>query len=141
MATVCTPPINCEVDNPLVAGITKSVEPTMRALSALPVRVSLSAIIDPRTRPFPLILIIGLLFYFVLLQPERKRRRQHEEMLAKLKKNDRVLVLGGIYGTVVNVNKDAGDVTIKVDESSNARIRITRSSISQIVEEAETKEK
>ena len=91
--------------------------------------------------PFPLLIIIGLLFYFVLLQPERKRRRQHEELLAKLKKNDRILTLSGIYGTVVNVNKDAGDVTIKVDEATNARIRITRNSIGQIIAENEAKEK
>ena len=91
--------------------------------------------------PLPLIVIIGLLFYFVLLQPERKRRRKHEEMLAKLKKNDRILTLGGIYGTVVNVNKDTGDVTIKVDEATNARLRITRNSIGQIIPENEAKEK
>ena len=60
-------------------------------------------------------------------------------MLGKLKKNDRILTLGGIYGTVVSVQKDAGDVTIKVDESSNARLRITRSSIGQILHEDEAK--
>ena len=88
----------------------------------------------------PLFLIIGLLFYFVLLQPERKRRRQHQEMLERLKKNDRILTGGGIYGTVVSVHKDAGDVTIKVDESSNARMRITRSSIGQILHQDDAKE-
>lgn len=85
--------------------------------------------------------VIGLLFYFVLLQPERKRRRQHDEMLRNIKQNDRVLTVSGIYGTVVNVHKDAGDVTIKVDENTNAKIRITRSSIGQIVTEGGTTEK
>jgi len=88
----------------------------------------------------PLILIIVLLFYFILLQPERKRRRQHQEMLGGLKKNDRILTASGIYGTVVNVHQDAGDVTIKVDENSNAKIRITRGSIGQVILDSDTKD-
>lgn len=90
----------------------------------------------------PLIIILGALFYFVLIHPERKRRRQHDQMLKSLKKNDRVLTVSGIYGTVVNVNNNnAGDITIKVDESSNAKLRITRSSIGQILTEGEPSEK
>ena len=87
--------------------------------------------------PLPLFVIIGLLFYFVLLQPERKRRQQHAELLASLKKNDRILTHGGIYGTVVNIHGDSGDVTIRIDENSNTRVRITRNSIGQIITEGE----
>ena len=91
--------------------------------------------------PLPPILIIVALFYFILWQPERKKRRQHEVLLGKLKKNDRVLTVGGIYGTVVNVHADVGDVTIKVDENSNTRLRITRSSISQVIKDQEHADK
>ena len=89
---------------------------------------------DPFGMMMPLI-AIGFLFYFLMIKPERKRRRKHEEMLGKLKKNDRIVTVGGIYGTVVNVQKDAEDVTIKVDENSNTRIRITRGSIGQVVKD------
>lgn len=81
------------------------------------------------------LIAIGFLFYFLMIMPERKRRRKHEEMLGKLKKNDRIVTTGGIYGTVVNVQKDAEDVSIKVDENSNTRIRITRGSIGQVVKD------
>lgn len=91
--------------------------------------------------PLPLIGIIGLMFYFILWKPEQNKRRQHKEMLAKLKKNDRVLTLAGIYGTVVNVHTEGGDVTIKVDENSNTRLRITRGSIGQIITEQKQSDK
>jgi len=83
--------------------------------------------------PLPPILIIIVLFYFILWMPERKKRRAHEDLLAKLKKNDRVLTVGGIYGTVVNLHSENGDLTIKVDENSNTRMRITRGSVSQVI--------
>ena len=82
---------------------------------------------------WPPLIVIGLLFYFMLIWPERKRKREHEEMLANLKKNDRIVTVGGIYGTIVNVQKDAEDVSIKVDESSNTRLRITRNSIGRVI--------
>lgn len=88
--------------------------------------------------PFNLLMpmvLIGLLFYFLLVMPERKRRKQHEGMLGALKKNDEVITTGGIYGTVVNVQKDADYVTIRVDESSNTRIKIARSYIGTVLKD------
>ena len=82
----------------------------------------------------PLVLI-GILFYFMLLRPEQRKRATHEKMLDALKKNDRVVTVGGIHGTVVNVNKDQQEVTVKVDESSNTKLRINRSAISRVVTE------
>ena len=90
--------------------------------------------LDPFTMFMPFILI-AMLFYFLLWMPEKKKRRQHEELLSNLKKNDRIVTVGGIYGTVVNVPKDSDDVTIRVDENSNTRLRITRASVGKILRE------
>lgn len=73
-------------------------------------------------------IIIGVLFYFMLIRPERRRRTELDQMLENLKKNDRVVTIGGIHGTVVNVQKE--DVTIKVDETT--RLRVLRSAISRV---------
>ena len=70
----------------------------------------------------PLFVIIGFMFYLIILKPDKKRRRQQEQMLTSLKKNDRILTQSGIYGTVVNIHADGGDITIKVDENSNTRM-------------------
>ena len=89
----------------------------------------------------PFMIVLGVLFYLMVLRPENKRRSESEQMRKDLKKNDRVLTIGGIYGTVVNIHGDTGDVTIKVDENSNTRMRITRSSIGQIIKESDDEEK
>ena len=78
-------------------------------------------------------IVIGLLFYFILLRPDRRKRQELETMLSQLKKNDRVVTVGGIFGTVVQAPQGAEDVTLKVDESSNTRIRVLRSSISRVL--------
>jgi preprotein translocase subunit YajC len=81
---------------------------------------------------FPLI-VIFVLFYFMLIRPERRRRATLGHMLDNLKKNDRVVTVGGIVGTVVNVQKGSEEVTIKVDESTNTKLRVIRSSIARVL--------
>ena len=54
-------------------------------------------------------------------------------MLAAVKKNDRVITAGGIYGVVTNVNAEADEVTVKVDETTNTKLRVTLSSVSRVL--------
>lgn len=76
--------------------------------------------------------LIGILFYVMILRPENRKRAAHAQMLEALKKHDRIVTAGGIYGTVANASKGE-DVTIIVDENSNTRLRILRSSISRVI--------
>jgi preprotein translocase subunit YajC len=77
----------------------------------------------------PIILIFGAL-YFIMIRPSQKREQnQRLALLASLKKNDRVLTSGGIIGIVALVNDKEDEVTLKVDESSNVRLRVLKSSI------------
>lgn len=73
---------------------------------------------------FPLILMmIG--FWFLLIQPQRKKQKQHQQMLSKLAPGDKVVTAGGICGTITLVKKDR--FQIKVDDST--RIDVVKSSI------------
>lgn len=85
----------------------------------------------------PLIVMIGVLFYFMILRPETQRRGDQEKMHKELKKNDRVLTIGGIYGTIVNATAGSEDITIKVDESTNTKLRVTRSAVQKILNQKE----
>jgi len=77
------------------------------------------------------IVAIVILFYFLMLRPARQREKQQRDMIMnQLKKNDEVLTSAGIIGTVANIKDD--EVTLKVDDSANVRLRILRSSIVQI---------
>jgi len=78
-------------------------------------------------------LAIGLLFYFLLLRPQRQEQARRKQMLTMIKKNDRVITAGGVFGVVTNVNSDADEVTVKVDESTNTKLRMTLSSIARVL--------
>ena len=75
------------------------------------------------------IIAIGLVFYFLVIAPANKQRKKQAEMLSALKKGDRVLTSGGIYGTIQGVEPDA--VYLKIAE--NVKVKVARSAISGLV--------
>jgi preprotein translocase subunit YajC len=79
------------------------------------------------------LLLIGLLFYFMLIRPEKRKQSEVARMQQNLKKNDRVVTIGGIIGVVVNAAQGSDEVTLRVDESSNTRIRVVRSAVSRVL--------
>src|SRR4029078_11971188 len=85
-----------------------------------------------------MVLPIGVLFYFLVLRPQRQRDQARRRLLANLKKNDRVVTVGGIYGIVSNVHREADQVTIKVDESTNTQLRVTISAIERVISEEDS---
>ena len=70
----------------------------------------------------PMLVLLGVLFYFIMLRPQRNEARARQEMLKSLKKNDRVITTAGIYGVITNIQPDADEVTIKVDEGDGALV-------------------
>ena len=77
---------------------------------------------------FPFILIF-IIMYFLVIRPQQKKAKDHQEMLSKLKKNDEVMTSGGIYGKVVDLKENV--VTLEI--SPNVRIRVNRPQISAVV--------
>jgi preprotein translocase subunit YajC len=63
----------------------------------------------------------------ILFRGPRKKQQQHKQMIQSLSKNDRIQTIGGIIGTVVDVRDD--EITLKIDESNNTKIKIIRSAI------------
>ena len=72
------------------------------------------------------IVAIGAVFYFLVIAPANKQRKQQAELLSALKKGDRVLTTGGIYGTIQSVEGEV--VYLKISE--NVKIKVARSAIS-----------
>ena len=81
-----------------------------------------------------------VLFYFMLIRPQRRREQQLREMVQNVKENDRVVTVGGIYGVVTNVQRDADRVTLRIDESNGTKIKLNLSAIARVItgEEKET---
>ncbi len=75
----------------------------------------------------PLIFIF-LVFYFLIIRPQQKKQKEHQEMIKNLKKNDEVVTSGGIHGTIVNV-KDR-TFALRIDE--NSKIEIDKASVAYV---------
>ena len=76
---------------------------------------------------------IGFFFWFLFLRPQQKERKQRDAMLSAVKKSDRVVTVGGIYGLVTNIDRASDEITIKVDEASNTKLRVTVGSIARVM--------
>lgn len=89
------------------------------------------------------IVAIGFLFFFLIVRPEKKKQAAIAGMQSELKKNDRIVTAGGIFGVVVNAQQGSNEITIRVDENNNTRLHVLRSSISRVVtdEKSDTDEK
>jgi preprotein translocase subunit YajC len=76
------------------------------------------------------LIFLGLMFvlmYMILFRGPRKKQQQHKQMVQALSKNDKVRTIGGIIGTVVDIKDD--EITLKVDESNNTKIKVLPSAI------------
>lgn len=76
----------------------------------------------------PIVAIIAI-FYFLVIAPANKQRKKTQEMLAALKKGDRVLTTGGIYGSVQGIETDV--VYLKI--ADNVKIKIARSAVASVL--------
>ncbi len=77
--------------------------------------------------------VIGalILFYFLMMRPEQKKRSELQELLKNLKKNQHVETVGGIHGVVANVQERY--VTVRIDDATNTKIKVLRSAIARVV--------
>ena len=85
----------------------------------------------------PALVGIMFLFYFLILRPQQSKDQQFRSMVDNLKEKDRVVTIGGIHGVVTNVQREAGIVTIRVDESTGTKIRVGTSAIAKVVTDEE----
>ncbi|HKY09847.1 MAG TPA: preprotein translocase subunit YajC [Candidatus Binatia bacterium] len=76
--------------------------------------------------PFILIFVI---MYFMVIRPQQKKAREHQDMLSKLKRNDEVMTSGGIYGKVI----DLKETVVTLEVAPNVRIRVHRPQISVVL--------
>jgi len=82
------------------------------------------------------IFIIFLVFYFLSIKPNLKKQKEHQKMLDNLKKGDRVVTNGGIYGTIVDVQQNI----FKIKIAENVNIQILKSAILTLVQDEKISE-
>ncbi len=75
--------------------------------------------------PFILIFVI---MYMVLIRPQQKRTKEHQEMVKHLKSGDGVVTAGGLHGSITEV----GEQTLKVKVADNVEVELSRGSVSLV---------
>ena len=75
----------------------------------------------------PLAIIFGI-FYFILIRPQQKQQKEFKQMLENIKKNDQVVTIGGVHGTIVNIKEKT--FVVRVDE--NTRLEIDKSAVARL---------
>jgi preprotein translocase subunit YajC len=92
------------------------------------------AILAAQTQANPIVaflplLLMGVVFYFLLIRPQNQRRRAQLEMQSDVEVGDEIVTTSGIYGTITEIDDDYGIVTVEV--APNTDIRMARAAIAQ----------
>ncbi|MDZ7318130.1 MAG: preprotein translocase subunit YajC [candidate division KSB1 bacterium] len=87
--------------------------------------------VNPLAMWLPIILIFAIM-YFLIFRPQAKKQKQHRMMLDALKKGDKIITAGGIYGTVLSVKEKENTVIVKIDDDT--KIELVKSSVAQVIE-------
>jgi preprotein translocase subunit YajC len=81
----------------------------------------------------PLILIFGIM-YFLMIRPQQKKVKQHQAMVAAVRKGDQIVTAGGLIGKVTKVNTDN---EVEVEISSGVKVKVVQHTISQVLNKTE----
>jgi preprotein translocase subunit YajC len=66
------------------------------------------------------LVLIFAMFYFLMIRPQRKRQKEQQQLMEGLKRGDKVMTAGGIFGVIENVSEDS--VVIKVESGATLRV-------------------
>ena len=81
-------------------------------------------------------ILMGLIIYFLIIRPQSKQRKQHDSTIAGLKKGDKILTRGGLYGKIVNFQGE-NDNKVTIDAGSGVKLNISRSYIAGLASNSE----
>ena len=80
------------------------------------------------------IVAIFVIFYFLLIRPQQKQQKEHEQLLKNLKTGDKVLTTGGLYGTITGFKGE----DLEVQFSQTVKLTLARSAVAQVVSDVKT---
>lgn len=75
----------------------------------------------------PLVVIFAI-FYFLMIRPQQKQQKKHREMIAAMKRGDKVITRGGMHGTIFGIN----ETTVTVEIAENIKVKFNREAISAV---------
>jgi preprotein translocase subunit YajC len=117
------------------------MDPTtmLRLLADLPLVIAQEGASGSFWSTFVLILPIPFLFYFLIIVPQKQQEKKRRGMIESMKKNDKVLTSGGIYGTVISVDTKNDKVVLRVDDERGVKLAFTIASVARVLEQSADK--
>ena len=91
---------------------------------------------DPRAQMIQMVVMfggLGLMFYFLMIRPQSKQRKEHENMLNNVKTGDKVLTSGGLFGIITNVKEKS----LMVKIADNVKVEIAKSALTSVVQKSD----
>ena len=90
---------------------------------------------DPRAAMMNMVItfgVLGVMFYFLLIRPQQKQRKEQENLLKNVKTGDNILMNSGIFGIVTNVK----DKTLMVKIADNVKVEVLKSAVTSVVQKS-----
>jgi len=81
---------------------------------------------------FMMLVIFGI-FYFILIRPQQKKMKEHKKMVENLKKGDKIITQGGMYGTVTST----GEHKLTVEIADGVKVKLSRGAVGTVLTEEE----
>ena len=90
--------------------------------------------VDPGGFPWFFVMLpaILLIMWFLMVSPQKKQEERLRNMLNSLEKNDRVMTVGGLIGTIHAIDKEQNEIVLKVDEANNTKVRFHLTAVSTV---------
>ncbi|MBD3287849.1 preprotein translocase subunit YajC [candidate division KSB1 bacterium] len=87
---------------------------------------------QPNTFGFFLpIILIFLIMYFLIFRPQMKKQKEQKQMIESLRKGDKVITVGGIFGTIAGIKEKEGTLILKI--ADNTKVELAKTSIAKVV--------
>lgn len=84
--------------------------------------------------PLPMFVMVGVVIYFLMIRPQQTKAKRHREMVKGLRRGDRILMQGGMFGTVAKV---ISDTELQVEIAEGVRVRLLKSSVTEVLAKTE----
>jgi preprotein translocase subunit YajC len=81
---------------------------------------------------FIMLFVILIVMWMLMVNPQKKQEERLRKMLNSIEKNDRVMTVGGLIGTVHSIDKEQNEIVLKVDDTNNTRIRFHLTAVSTV---------
>lgn len=85
---------------------------------------------NPMMQFLPLLIIMFAIMYFLIIRPQKQKEKKRLEMISNVRKQDKIVTVGGVHGVVVSVKEN--EVLVRVDDAKDVKLRIDKSAITAV---------